>query len=81
MMRAPAHHFGTLGVMTGSKGLILISFFNVQHLLENPFDQTGPDDIRLDDFKFLTGITMAEELLTGVEITNEDQGSEIPDEE
>lgn len=76
-----ASTFWYVAVMTASKGLILISFFNVQHLLENPFDQTGPDDIKLDDFKFLAGITMAEELMTAVEVTNEDQDSEIPDEE
>ena len=73
--------FWYLSAMTASKGLILISFFNVQHLLENPFDQTGPDDIRLDDFKFLAGISMAEALTTAVEITHEDQDAEILDEE
>ncbi|MBX2963594.1 MAG: hypothetical protein KF687_13870 [Cyclobacteriaceae bacterium] len=30
---------------------ILISLYNVQEQLENPFDQHGMDDIRLDDFK------------------------------
>lgn len=30
---------------------ILISLYNVQEQLENPFDQHGVDDIRLDDFK------------------------------
>jgi hypothetical protein len=32
-------------------GLILATLFNVQHQLENPFDQIGHDDIQLDDFK------------------------------
>jgi hypothetical protein len=73
--------FWYLAIMTASKGFILISFFNVQNLLENPFDQTGPDDIRLDDFKFLAGVTMPEELMTAVEITNEKSDSEIIDEE
>lgn len=73
--------FWYMATMTASKGFILISFFNVQHLLENPFDQTGPDDIRMDDFKFLAGVAMAEELMTAVEITNEDQDSEILNEE
>ena len=73
--------FWYVAIMTAAKGLILISFFNVQHLLENPFDQTGADDIRIDDFKFLAGITMAEESMTAVEITNEDRNSEIPGEE
>ena len=73
--------FWYVALMTASKGLILISFFNVQSLLENPFDQTGPDDIRIDDFKFLAGITMADELMTAAEITAQDQNLEIPDEE
>ncbi len=30
---------------------ILISLYNVQDQMENPFDQHGLDDIRLDDFK------------------------------
>lgn len=30
---------------------ILISLFNVQEQLENPFDQQGLDDIRLNDFE------------------------------
>jgi len=30
---------------------ILISLYNVQEQLENPFDQHGVDDIRLDDFR------------------------------
>ena len=33
-------------------GFILISLFNVQDQIENPFDQRGLDDIRLDEFKF-----------------------------
>lgn len=32
-------------------GLILTTLFNVQHQLENPFDQIGHDDIQLDDFR------------------------------
>ncbi len=31
---------------------ILISLFNVQDEMENPFDQQGLDDIRLEEFKF-----------------------------
>ena len=30
---------------------ILISLYNVQDQMENPFDQKGLDDIRLNDFK------------------------------
>ncbi len=33
-------------------GFILISLFNVQDQMENPFDQQGLDDIRLAEFKF-----------------------------
>ncbi|CAN5490377.1 hypothetical protein BH10BAC4_BH10BAC4_22870 [soil metagenome] len=33
-------------------GFILISLFNVQDQMENPFDQKGLDDIRLAEFKF-----------------------------
>jgi predicted membrane chloride channel (bestrophin family) len=31
---------------------ILISLYNIQDQLENPFDDDGPDDIKLDTFKF-----------------------------
>jgi len=30
---------------------ILISLYNVQDQMENPFDQHGLDDIRLNDFR------------------------------
>ncbi len=33
-------------------GFILISLFNVQDEMENPFDQQGLDDIRLSEFTF-----------------------------
>jgi hypothetical protein len=33
-------------------GFILISLFNVQTQMENPFDQIGLDDIQLDEFRF-----------------------------
>jgi len=39
-------------IATASKGFILISLYNVESLLENPFDQKGTDGIRLNDFKF-----------------------------
>jgi len=44
--------------MTAFKSLFLISLCNVQLLLEDPFDQQGPDNIRLDDFQF-TGVIAA----------------------
>ena len=31
---------------------ILITLYNIQDQLENPFDDDGPDDIKLDTFKF-----------------------------
>ncbi len=77
----PGAGFWYVAVMTLSKGFILISFFNVQNLLENPFDQNGADDIRLDDFKFLSGVTMIQESITVTEMTNEVPGSETMDEE
>lgn len=39
----------SLGVM---HGFILISLYNVQDALENPFDQVGLDDIKLEEFQF-----------------------------
>lgn len=33
-------------------GFILISLYNVQDALENPFDQIGLDDIKLEEFQF-----------------------------
>lgn len=39
----------TLSMITG---FILISLYNVQDQMENPFDQQGLDDIRLEEFKF-----------------------------
>lgn len=41
-----------LFVMTGFKVLVLISLYNVQGLMEDPYNQNTPDAIRLDDFRF-----------------------------
>jgi hypothetical protein len=41
-----------LFALTIFKVLILISIYNVQRLLENPFNKKGTDGIRLDDFYF-----------------------------
>lgn len=38
-------------VLSGISTFILISLYNVQDQMENPFDQKGLDDIRLNDFK------------------------------
>jgi len=34
------------------KSIFLISLLNVQEMLEDPFNQSGSDDIRLEDFSF-----------------------------
>jgi hypothetical protein len=39
-------------MMTGVKGLLLISLYNVEALMEDPFNQKGPDGIRVNDFRF-----------------------------
>ena len=44
--------FWNVFAMTAFKGLILISLYNVQMYLEDPFDQNAPDSIRLNDFRF-----------------------------
>jgi hypothetical protein len=33
-------------------GFILISLYNVQDAMEDPFDQVGLDDIKLEEFHF-----------------------------
>jgi ABC-type multidrug transport system fused ATPase/permease subunit len=38
--------------MTGFKSLVLISIYNAQVQLEDPFNGNSPDSIRLDDFQF-----------------------------
>jgi len=38
--------------MTGGKAIFLISFYNIQGMLEEPFNQNSPDGIRLNDFRF-----------------------------
>lgn len=48
----PALQVWNLFLMTLFKALILISFYNVQVLMEDPFDQNSPDGIRLNDFQF-----------------------------
>ena len=42
-------------------GFILISLYNVQDHIENPFDQIGLDDIKLEEFHFEKSTTLAEE--------------------
>jgi hypothetical protein len=39
-------------VMTASKALFLISFYNIQGMLEDPFNQNSPDGIRVNDYRF-----------------------------
>lgn len=40
-----------LYLIIATKGFILISLYNVQEHMEDPFDQSGLDDIRLKDFE------------------------------
>jgi hypothetical protein len=52
------HHLDTsplwlIYFMSLLHGFILISLYNVQVDMENPFDQIGLDDIQLDEFRFL----------------------------
>jgi hypothetical protein len=37
--------------MTGVKVFLLISFYNIQYMLEDPFNQNSPDGIRINDFR------------------------------
>jgi hypothetical protein len=39
--------------MTGIKAFLLISFYNIQEMLKDPFDQNSPDGIRVHDFHFV----------------------------
>ncbi len=41
-----------LFLVTVFKVIILISLYNVQVLMEDPFNQDTPDGIRLQDFRF-----------------------------
>ncbi|MBL4571751.1 MAG: hypothetical protein JKY86_01585 [Gammaproteobacteria bacterium] len=43
-------------------GFMLISLYNVQSAMENPFDQIGLDDIRLEEFHFSEKKSPAESL-------------------
>lgn len=48
----PAESLGYLFVSSVVKSVFLISLVNVQEMLEDPFNQLGSDDIRMDDFTF-----------------------------
>lgn len=39
--------------MTGTKVFLLISFYNIQYMLEDPFNQNSPDGIRINDFRIM----------------------------
>jgi hypothetical protein len=41
------------------KSIFLISLLNVQEMLEDPFNQTGSDDIRMEDFSFTSQLLPA----------------------
>lgn len=70
-----------LMLSTAFKGLLFISLYNVEALLEDPFDQRGPDGIRLDDFGFYPGTTFTETSPSVAELMPaEEQTEEIDDE-
>ena len=48
----PDESLGYLFVSSVVKSVFLISLVNVQEMLEDPFNQAGSDDIRMDDFAF-----------------------------
>lgn len=48
----PSESLGYLFASSVFKSVFLISLINVQEMLEDPFNQTGTDDIRMDDFSF-----------------------------
>lgn len=64
---------------TASKALILISFYNVQALLENPFNQKGTDGIKLGDFNLFAGMNINEE--TALPSANESDNPNAQDSE
>jgi hypothetical protein len=72
--------FEDIALSTTFNGFLLISFFNVQHLLENPFNQTGQDGIRLNDFRFLAGVNMPKEQVVITQTISEDKDSDADDE-
>ena len=39
-------------LLNAINGFVLISLYNLQELLEDPFDQMGMDDIKLEEFRF-----------------------------
>ena len=55
-------------------GFILVSLYNVQDDMENPFDQIGLDDVKLDEYRF---IEMAPSPLFEA-LEDEDAESEVP---
>ena len=40
-------------LLNAINGFVLISLYNLQDLLEDPFDQMGLDDIKLNEFEFV----------------------------
>jgi hypothetical protein len=46
---------GYVFVMTCFKGIIFICLYNIQNFLVDPFNQTGADGVKLEDFEF-TGL-------------------------
>ena len=54
-----ARHF-VVYILSLIHGFILISLYNVQSAMEDPFDQIGLDDIKLEEFHFAQNQTPAE---------------------
>jgi hypothetical protein len=44
--------FWDVFAITGIEAFFLVSFYNIQGMLADPFKQTSPDGIRVDDFRF-----------------------------
>jgi hypothetical protein len=64
-------------------GLILTTLVNVQQHLENPFDQSGYDDIKLDEFRILP-TDLINEVVIPVSIPGEKKkkkAKDVPDSE
>jgi len=55
----PKESLGYLFTASVFKSIFLISLINVQEMLEDPFDQKGTDDIRMDDFTFTSQLLPA----------------------
>jgi hypothetical protein len=53
-------------LLNAINGFVLISLYNLQDLLEDPFDQMGMDDIKLNEFQFVEPEPNAEAVSTAI---------------